>query len=68
MERFLVSFPRCYPHPENFSNTSTVSLGKSASAALERMIQQTEVMLQELGDTGGSGAFVHLRTDFLEPH
>jgi Ran-binding protein 9/10 len=43
----------------------TVSLGKLASAALERMIQQTEVMLQELGDNGGHGAFINLRTDFL---
>jgi len=43
----------------------TVSLGKSASAALERMVQQTEVMLQELGDNGGHGAFINLRTDFL---
>jgi Ran-binding protein 9/10 len=49
------------------ANISIVALGKSASAALERMVQQTEVMLQELGDTGGSGSFIHLRTDFLEP-
>lgn len=48
------------------TNRYIVSLGKSASAALERMVQQTEIMLQELGDNGGHGAFINLRTDFLQ--
>jgi Ran-binding protein 9/10 len=43
-----------------------VSLGKSPSAALERVIQQSEVMLRELGDDGGPGAFINLKRDFLE--
>jgi hypothetical protein len=43
-----------------------VSLGKSPSAALERVIQQSEVMLRELGDDGGPGAFINLQKDFLE--
>lgn len=45
---------------------NAVSLGKSPSAALERIIQQSEVMLRELGDEGGPGAFINLRRDFLE--
>ena len=43
-----------------------MSLGKSPSAVLERVIQQSEVMLRELGDDGGPGAFINLRKDFLE--
>lgn len=37
-----------------------VSLGKSSSAALERLVQQTEVLLQELSSDGGAGAFVNV--------
>jgi Ran-binding protein 9/10 len=44
---------------------ATVSLGKSSSAALERLVQQTSVLLNELGADGGPGAFVNVR-DFLE--
>jgi hypothetical protein len=42
-----------------------VSQGKASSAALERLVQQTEVMLAELGDDGGPGAFLNLREDYL---
>jgi len=43
----------------------TVSLGKSSCAALERVIQQTEIMFRELGDDGGPGALLNLRLDYL---
>jgi Ran-binding protein 9/10 len=43
-----------------------VSLGRSPAAALERVVQQSEVMLRELGDDGGPGAFINLQRDFLE--
>jgi hypothetical protein len=29
------------------------------------MVQQSEIMLRELGDDGGPGAFVNLRKDFM---
>lgn len=43
-----------------------VSLGKSSSAALERLVQQTEALVTELADDGGPGAFVNVRRDFLQ--
>jgi Ran-binding protein 9/10 len=42
-----------------------VSQGKSSFAAIERVVQQTEVMMRFLGDDGGPGAFVNLKNDYL---
>jgi hypothetical protein len=47
-------------------NKTTVSLGKSSSAALERLVQQTEALVNELADDGGHGAFINVRRDFLQ--
>ncbi|KAG6358743.1 hypothetical protein INS49_012262 [Diaporthe citri] len=38
------------------------SLGKSSRAALENMYAQTSVLLDDLAETGGSGAFVTLQS------
>lgn len=49
---------------------TTDSLGKSSTAALEKLIQQTTVLLEELGEGGGPGAFVSV-DDFVKikpPH
>lgn len=43
-----------------------VSLGKSSSAAIERLVQQTEALVGELGEDGGPGAFVNVQKDFLQ--
>jgi hypothetical protein len=48
------------------NNTHTVSLGKSSSAALERLVQQTEALVTELAEDGGPGAFINVRRDFLQ--
>jgi Ran-binding protein 9/10 len=48
-----------------FLTSIVVSLGKSSCAALERVIQQSEIMFRELGDDGGPGALLNLRTDYL---
>ncbi|KAI9845115.1 MAG: hypothetical protein M1838_001904 [Thelocarpon superellum] len=53
------------PVAEELNSAILVSLGKSSSAALERLCQQTEVLLHDLGEDGGAGAFVHVRHDFL---
>lgn len=45
--------------------TCTVSLGKSSSAALERLYQQTEALVNEISEDGGAGAFINVRNDFL---
>jgi hypothetical protein len=45
--------------------SDTVSLGKSSSAALERLCQQTEVLVDQLAEDGGAGAFINVRSDFL---
>jgi hypothetical protein len=43
----------------------TVSLGKSSAAALERLYQQTEVLVNEISEDGGAGAFINVRNDVL---
>ena len=35
-----------------------VSLGKSSSAAIERVCQQTEVLVSDISDHAGPGAFI----------
>lgn len=51
---------------KHFSLTgTTVSLGKSPASALERAVQQTVVLLNELGEDGGPGAFINI-SDFLQ--
>ena len=45
--------------------TVTVSLGKASSAALERVYQQTEVLMNEISEEGGAGAFINVREDVL---
>lgn len=42
-----------------------VSLGKSSSAALETLYSQTEVLVNELSEDGGTGALINIRNDFL---
>lgn len=42
-----------------------VSLGKSSAAALERLYQQTEVLVNEISEDGGAGAFINIRDDIL---
>lgn len=43
-----------------------MTLGKPSSAALERLYQQTEVMVNEVSEDGGAGAFINVRDDFLK--
>lgn len=45
--------------------TTAVSLGKASSAALERVYQQTEALLNEISEEGGAGAFINVRSDVL---
>ncbi|KAH7086535.1 CTLH/CRA C-terminal to lish motif domain-containing protein [Paraphoma chrysanthemicola] len=54
------------PVAEELNSAILVSLGKSSSAALERLVQQTEALVAELGEDGGPGAFVNVRRDFLQ--
>jgi len=54
------------PVAEELNSAILVSLGKSSSAALERLIQQTEALVTELADDGGPGAFINVRSDFLQ--
>jgi hypothetical protein len=53
------------PVAEELNSAILVSLGKSSSAALERLIQQTEALVNELADDGGPGAFINVQKDFL---
>ncbi|KAI9842560.1 MAG: hypothetical protein M1837_007073 [Sclerophora amabilis] len=53
------------PVAEELNSAILVALGKSSSAALERLCQQTEVLVSDLGEEGGAGAFINVRKDFL---
>ncbi|KAJ4365465.1 hypothetical protein N0V95_000400 [Ascochyta clinopodiicola] len=53
------------PVAEELNSAILVSLGKSSSAALERLVQQTEALVDVLADDGGPGAFINVRKDFL---
>ncbi|KAL4801927.1 hypothetical protein BDV18DRAFT_154567 [Aspergillus unguis] len=44
---------------EELNSAILVSLGKSSSAALERLYQQTEVLVNEISGEGGAGAFIN---------
>lgn len=44
---------------------AAVSLGKPSSAAIEHLYQQTEVLVSDMSEDGGAGAFINVRTDFL---
>ncbi|EEP77283.1 predicted protein [Uncinocarpus reesii 1704] len=50
---------------EELNAAILVSLGKSSSAALERLYQQTEVLVNEISENGGVGAFINVRNDYL---
>ncbi|CAI6339776.1 unnamed protein product [Periconia digitata] len=54
------------PVAEELNSAILVSLGKSSSAVLERLVQQTEALVNELTEQGGPGAFVNVRKDFLQ--
>ena len=53
------------PVAEELNSAILVSLGKSSSAALERLYKQSEALVSELGNSGGAGAFVNIREDVL---
>ncbi|MCJ1245890.1 Ran-binding protein 9 [Trapelia coarctata] len=53
------------PVAEELNAAILVSLGKSSVAALERLCQQTEVLLGEISEQGGAGAFINMDHDFL---
>ncbi|KAJ5929753.1 SPla/RYanodine receptor SPRY [Penicillium verhagenii] len=46
---------------EELNSAILVSLGKSSSAALERLYQQTEALVDEISEDGGAGAFINVR-------
>jgi len=50
---------------EELNSAILVSLGKSSVAALERLIKQSSVILLDISENGGPGAFVNLRNDYL---
>ncbi|KAL8850574.1 MAG: hypothetical protein Q9221_004444 [Calogaya cf. arnoldii] len=53
------------PVAEELNSAILVSLGKSSSAAIELLYQQTEVLVDLLAEEGGAGALVNVRKDFL---
>lgn len=50
---------------EELNSAILVSLGKSSAAALERLVKQSSVLIQDISEEGGPGAFVNLRNDYL---
>ncbi|PGG98481.1 hypothetical protein AJ79_08853 [Helicocarpus griseus UAMH5409] len=53
------------PVAEELNSAILVSLGKSSSAALERLYQQTEALVDVISEKGGAGAFINVRDDFV---
>lgn len=53
------------PVAEELNSAILVSLGKSSSAALERLFQQVEALVSEVGDDGGPGTLINITDDFL---
>ncbi|KAL8722226.1 MAG: hypothetical protein Q9225_001271 [Loekoesia sp. 1 TL-2023] len=53
------------PVAEELNSAILVSLGKSSSAAIELLYQQTEVLVDYISEAGGAGAFINVRNDFL---
>ncbi|CAG8954835.1 hypothetical protein HYFRA_00008520 [Hymenoscyphus fraxineus] len=52
---------------EELNAAILLSLGKSSSSALEQLYQQTSVLLEELREGGGPGAFVNI-DDYARPN
>jgi hypothetical protein len=62
----LGNLPRYIQYAPMLTNDwRVVSLGKSSAAALEQLVKQTSVIIQDISEDGGPGAFVNLRNDFL---
>ncbi|CAO1605534.1 hypothetical protein XANCAGTX0491_009050 [Xanthoria calcicola] len=53
------------PVAEELNSAILVSLGKSSSAAIELLYQQTEALVDILAEEGGAGALINVRKDFL---
>ncbi|RFU34198.1 hypothetical protein B7463_g2112, partial [Scytalidium lignicola] len=51
---------------EELNSAILQSLGKSSTAALEQLYQQTSVLLEDLRESGGPGAFVNI-DDYVRP-
>ena len=43
-----------------------VSLGQSSMAALERLVKQTEVLVDTLSENGGPATLINVKKDYLE--
>lgn len=48
-----------------WANVAIASLGKASSAVLERLCQETEVLLSDMAEIGDPAAFVDVRGDYL---
>lgn len=44
----------------------TVSLGKSSTAAIERLVTQSETLITDLSKDAGPAALIHLKNDYLQ--
>ncbi|KAK2756090.1 Ran-binding protein 9 [Arachnomyces sp. PD_36] len=53
------------PVAEELNSAILAAQGKSSTPALERLYQQTEVLVNDISEEGGAGAFVNVRNDYL---
>ncbi|KAF2205325.1 Ran-binding protein-like protein, partial [Delitschia confertaspora ATCC 74209] len=54
------------PVVEELNGAILVSQGKSPTAAIEQLFQQTEALVNELAEDGREGAFINVRRDFMK--
>ena len=53
------------PVAEELNAAILVSLGKSSSASIEKLYQQTEALVNELSEDGGVGTLINVKERFL---
>ncbi|KAI9805794.1 MAG: hypothetical protein M1825_000408 [Sarcosagium campestre] len=53
------------PVADELNSAILVSQGKSSAAALEHLYQQTEVLVHDISEDGGPGAFINVSHDYL---
>jgi len=44
---------------------ATVGLGKASASAIERLVQQSEVLVSDLSTNGGAAALINVRKDYM---
>jgi len=50
----------------SLTDASLVAMGKASASAVERLVQQSEVLVSDLARTGGGAALISVRADYMQ--